>query len=61
MAGQKIFSEANTLTGSIGVFGLVMNFKELANRNGLRSDIVATNVNSKMFSTISGMTPVQET
>ncbi|WP_416359110.1 S49 family peptidase, partial [Enterobacter hormaechei] len=29
MAGQKIFSEANTLTGSIGVFGLVMNFKEL--------------------------------
>ncbi|HBN6703071.1 TPA: signal peptide peptidase SppA [Elizabethkingia anophelis] len=57
MAGQKIFSEANTLTGSIGVFGLVMNFKELANRNGLRSDIVATNVNSKMFSTISGMTP----
>ena len=57
MAGQKIFSEANTLTGSIGVFGLVMNFKDLANKNGLRSDIVETNANSKMFSALSGMTP----
>ncbi|MEH7888144.1 signal peptide peptidase SppA [Elizabethkingia meningoseptica] len=57
MAGQKIFSEANTLTGSIGVFGLVMNFKDLANKNGLRSDVVETNANSKMFSALSGMTP----
>ncbi|NAW51957.1 signal peptide peptidase SppA [Elizabethkingia argentiflava] len=57
MAGQKIFSEANTLTGSIGVFGLAMNFKDLAHKNGLRSDIVATNPNAQMFSPISGLGP----
>jgi protease-4 len=40
MAADKIYSEPNTLTGSIGVFGMITNFKELANRNGIRSDIV---------------------
>jgi len=57
MAGQKIFSEPNTLTGSIGVFGIVPNAKNLATRNKLRSDVVATNENSNMLSAIQGMTP----
>ena len=54
MVADKIYSEPNTLTGSIGVFGMITNFKELANRNGIRSDIVSTNANSQFYSPISG-------
>ncbi len=50
MAADKIYSSPNTLTGSIGVFGMIMNFKDLANRNGIRSDIVSTNANSQVYS-----------
>lgn len=57
MAADKIYSEPNTLTGSIGVFGMITNFKELANRNGIRSDIVSTNANSQFYSPISGAAP----
>jgi len=54
MAGDKIFCEANTITGSIGVFGLAVNLKELANKNGIRTDVVSTNANSNMYSISSG-------
>ncbi len=54
MAADKIYSEPNTLTGSIGVFGMITNFKDLANRNGIRSDIVSTNANSQIYSPLSG-------
>jgi signal peptide peptidase A. Serine peptidase. MEROPS family S49 len=33
MGADKIYSEPNTLTGSIGVFGMIPNFKEIANKN----------------------------
>lgn len=54
MAADKIYAEPNTITGSIGVFGVVPNFKNLAHKNGVRSDIVSTNANSHMYSPISG-------
>lgn len=57
MAADKIYSEPNALTGSIGVFGMITNFKDLANRNGIRSDIVATNANSQIYSPLSGAAP----
>ncbi len=57
MAADKIYSEPNTLTGSIGVFGIIPNAKELANKNGIRADVVATNANSNMFSMLNGMSP----
>ena len=57
MAADKIYSEPNTLTGSIGVFGVLPYFKDLANRNGVRSDIVATNVNAAYYSSLNGLTP----
>ncbi|KQR91904.1 signal peptide peptidase SppA [Chryseobacterium sp. Leaf180] len=57
MAADKIYSEPNTLTGSIGVFGVMPYFKDLANRNGIRSDIVATNANSAYYSALNGLTP----
>lgn len=57
MGADKIFSEPNTLTGSIGVFGVVPYFKELAEKNGIRSDVVSTNANSNMISAINGLSP----
>lgn len=55
MAGSKIFSEPNTITGSIGVFGIIPYFKDAAEKNGIRSDIVSTNANSQMISPIQGL------
>jgi len=57
MAADKIYSEPNTLTGSIGVFGVIPYYKEIANKNGIRSDIVATNANSQYYSGLNGVTP----
>lgn len=57
MAADKIYSEPNTLTGSIGVFGMIPYFKELANKNGLTSHAVTTNANSNMYSAINGVSP----
>lgn len=57
MGADKIFSEPNTLTGSIGVFGVIPYFKELAHKNGIRSDAVTTNANSNMISAINGLSP----
>ncbi|MCJ7933180.1 MAG: signal peptide peptidase SppA [Chryseobacterium sp.] len=57
MAADKIYSEPNTLTGSIGVFGVIPYFKDIANKNGVRSDIVATNANSMYYSGLNGVTP----
>ena len=54
MGADKIYSEPNTITGSIGVFGMIPYFKELANRNGISAHSVATNANSNFFSTING-------
>lgn len=57
MGAQRIFAEPNTVTGSIGVFGIIPNIKGLAAKNGLRSDVVETNTNSNMYSLINGLTP----
>lgn len=56
MSADKIYSEPNTLTGSIGVFGVMPYYKEIANKNGIRSDIVATNANSAYYSALNGLT-----
>ena len=55
MAADKIYSEPNCITGSIGVFGVLPNFKDLAKRNGIRSDIVATNASAPIYSPLSGL------
>ncbi|MCQ9640855.1 signal peptide peptidase SppA [Chryseobacterium sp. WG14] len=57
MAADKIYSEPNTLTGSIGVFGVIPYFKDIANKNGIRADVVATNANSMYYSGLNGVTP----
>ena len=40
--GDRIFAEPNTITGSIGVFGLLLNVQKLANNNGITWDVVKT-------------------
>ncbi len=38
----KIMASPTTITGSIGVFGLLLNFQEIANNNGITWDVVKT-------------------
>jgi protease-4 len=40
--GQRIFAEPTTITGSIGVFGILPNVKKLANEHGITFDSVQT-------------------
>lgn len=49
-AADRIVAEANTLTGSIGIFGMIPNASELAKRLGLNLDIVKTSKFANMQS-----------
>jgi len=42
MAASQILAEANTITGSIGVFGVLFNIQDIANENGVTWDVVKT-------------------
>jgi len=42
-AGDTILAEKNTITGSIGVFGLMFNFSKLINEMGIKVEKVKTN------------------
>jgi len=47
---NKIFAENNTITGSIGVFGILPNFTQLATKIGLHSEQVKTHANAAEYS-----------
>ncbi|PWA06769.1 signal peptide peptidase SppA [Flavobacterium psychrotolerans] len=47
---NKIFAEENTITGSIGVFGLLPNFTQLTSKVGINSEQVSTNDNAADYS-----------
>ncbi|MCV6629115.1 MAG: signal peptide peptidase SppA [Flavobacteriaceae bacterium] len=47
---EKIFAEPNTVTGSIGVFGIVPNAAVLAKRIGIHAEQVGTNKNAFGYS-----------
>lgn len=47
---DKIFAEPTTITGSIGVFGMVPNVSELADKMGINSEQVGTNKQSVSYS-----------
>jgi protease-4 len=40
---DKIYADEGSITGSIGVFGMIPNIEKAANKLGIRSDIVSTN------------------
>lgn len=48
--GNRIFAEANTITGSIGVFGMLPNMTELATKIGIHTEQVATHANAGGYS-----------
>lgn len=47
---NKIFAEENTITGSIGVFGIMPNFTEVTNKIGINVEQVSTNDNAAGYS-----------
>ena len=47
---HKIFAENNTITGSIGVFGLLPNFTALTTKMGINSEQINTNQNAADYS-----------
>ncbi len=51
----RIFAENNTITGSIGVFGILPNFNELATKIGIHSEQVNTNNNAADYSVFKPM------
>ncbi len=50
--GDSILAEENTLTGSIGIFGLIPSFAKIADKVGLDFDGVQTNKMSRMESNL---------
>lgn len=48
--GNRIFAEANTITGSIGVFGMLPNMTALATRIGINTEQVSTHANAAGYS-----------
>lgn len=50
VGADKIYAESTTITGSIGVFGVVPNISELAENIGISADQVGTNKNSVDYS-----------
>jgi protease-4 len=47
---DKIYAENNTITGSIGVFGILPNFTQAANKLGLNTEQVKTHTNASDYS-----------
>ncbi|HJW08877.1 MAG TPA: signal peptide peptidase SppA, partial [Holophagaceae bacterium] len=55
--GDRIFAEPNTITGSIGVFGLLPNVQKLANEHGVTFDRVETAKLANPFSLVRSKSP----
>ncbi len=55
--GNRIFAEANTITGSIGVFGMLPNFTNLSRRIGINAEQVSTHKNAAGYSPFSPVDP----
>lgn len=59
-AADKIIAHPSTITGSIGVFGVIPNFEKMfKNKLGITFDDVQTNENSKFMSVTKPLTPYQ--
>lgn len=60
-AADKIFANENTITGSIGVFGMLPNFEQFYNEKlGITFDRVKTNEHADLNSTNKKLDPVQD-
>lgn len=54
---DRIFAEPTTITGSIGVFGVLPNFTQLSNRIGIHTEQVKTHANASGYSVF---TPLED-
>ncbi len=54
---SEIFASPNTITGSIGVFGVLPNFQKIANSNGITWDVIKTGRLADMETVIRPRTP----
>lgn len=59
MESDSIFASPNTITGSIGVLGMIPSVKKLINNVGLTTDYVKTNQNADFMKTV--FEPMSET
>ncbi|MEM7689049.1 MAG: signal peptide peptidase SppA [Pseudomonadota bacterium] len=57
MAGDRVFAQPETITGSIGVFAVLPTFEGTANRLGVNADAVRTTPLSGQPDFIGGLTP----
>lgn len=57
--GNRIFADPLTITGSIGIFGLIPNAAELAHKIGVSPQMVATNPSAQFPTLFSPMTEEQ--
>lgn len=48
-AAERVFAEPTTITGSIGVFGILPNFQKLANDYGITFDAVQTGKHADLY------------
>jgi protease IV len=59
-AGDSIFAQPNTVTGSIGVVGMILNFEKLMeNKLGITTDVVKTNEHADFPTVTRKMTPLE--
>ncbi len=56
-SAERIYAEPTTITGSIGVWGLLFNFKQLANEHGITFDGVKTAPFADIFTVSREKTP----
>ncbi len=48
--GDRIFADPTTITGSIGVFGMLPNFSDVATKYGINAQVVSTNEQAASYS-----------
>ncbi len=53
----KIFAQPNTITGSIGVFGILPNASKISKKNGINAEIVSTHNNGAHYSVVKPLNP----
>ncbi|MDR2223234.1 MAG: signal peptide peptidase SppA [Flavobacteriaceae bacterium] len=54
---DRIFADPATITGSIGVFGMLPNFKEVATKYGVNAEVVSTHKNASAYSPFRNVDP----
>ena len=60
MASRRIVAEPDTITGSIGVFGLTLNLQKIANDHGITFDTVKTGELADLGTASRPMTPEEQ-